>query len=47
MAYLSECLIQFVEKCRVVYQVLFENGKLLFHDHIQTAGSEESFRNLR
>ena len=26
---------------------LFENGKLLFHDHIQTAGSEESFRNLR
>ena len=47
MAYLSESLIQLVEKRGVVYQVLFENGKLFFHDHIQTAGSEESFRNLR
>ena len=41
MANLTECLIQLIEKGCVVFQILFENRKLFFYDHIQPARFEE------
>ena len=41
MTNLTECLIQLIEKGRVVFQVLLENRKLFFHDHIKPARFEE------
>lgn len=41
MTNLTECLIQLIEKGCVVFQILLENRKLFFHDHIQPMRFEE------